>query len=655
MNKRSRKTRGLPLRLAALLLCCVCLVSVVSVSAIALEAEASPVTEETTAPTEGTPETTVPQETTCPTDPDAEIMPVPETEGTTAPTEAEETTAPVETEAPAETEETTAPSEEAKQTDPTEETKEADPTEETEAKSEADALYERLMACKTYTELEAVIKGLTEEEMLLMEQFTEEQNIALEKKMPELSVSLAETRQSQKITIKQGKTGNISTTYTVNNILDFSCAQPGVTVSGYNGRSYSVSVRSDVPVGSYLLNVTYEYTYIGFFETKTGSTSDEVTVTVESAIDKVQVYYLKTPTSNPKSNSTDQWCVEPIGDGTVNTASATWTDLDKDGKYKNVYNPTNYVLTMPEGMVKQPDGSWLLPKENYGNDYQAIFKAYQADLEAKLGVKLTLEDIEAIYLTPYKISRNNGTAPDKHIDCTISIKTKSVYTAKFWVTLPDGNVDQVDAADYKVTDPVQKTNKAPATSKYPQTMTYNGVEYTFDGWYNEAGEEVGDWPYMPNADELKDGTVNFHASYVRSTSKLTLTKTLSGNMYNANDTFTFTVDCNGVKKTYTLKQNQPQEIDVSIGARVTITENVMPGYVYKLESITPGTLIHTALPNGVMFDMPNEDVSIVINNDKTVTVDTGVLLDSLPYVLILALVAVGGVLFVRKRHNRDDD
>ncbi len=223
MNKRSRKTRGLPLRLAALLLCCVCLVSVVSVSVIALEAEASPVTEETTAPTEGTPETTVPQETTCPTDPDAEIMPVSETEETTAPTEAKETTAPVETEAPAETEETTAPSEEAEQTDPTEETKEADPTEETEAKSEADALYERLMACKTYTELEAVLNGLTEEEQALLDHFTAEQNTALETKVKELdgygAVTLAED-----FTIFQGGTQVVILKHTIKSIDSYTCS-----------------------------------------------------------------------------------------------------------------------------------------------------------------------------------------------------------------------------------------------------------------------------------------------------------------------------------------------------------------------------------------------------------------------------------------------
>lgn len=46
MNKRSRKTEGLSHRLIALLLCCVCLIAAMPISAIALEADATPVVEE---------------------------------------------------------------------------------------------------------------------------------------------------------------------------------------------------------------------------------------------------------------------------------------------------------------------------------------------------------------------------------------------------------------------------------------------------------------------------------------------------------------------------------------------------------------------------------------------------------------------------------
>ena len=63
----------------------------------------------------------------------------------------------------------------------------------------------------------------------------------------------------------------------------------------------------------------------------------------------------------------------------------------------------------------------------------------------------------------------------------------------------------------------------------------------------------------------------------------------------------------------------------------------------------------TDTTNGISFTMPSQDVTVVINNDKTVTVDTGVLLDTLPYILILGVVAVGAILLIKKRRNRDDD
>ena len=46
---------------------------------------------------------------------------------------------------------------------------------------------------------------------------------------------------------------------------------------------------------------------------------------------------------------------------------------------------------------------------------------------------------------------------------------------------------------------------------------------------------------------------------------------------------------------------------------------------------------------------------MIVENNKNDTLDTGIVLDSLPYILILAVVVVGGVLlFLRKRRNTED-
>ena len=49
-------------------------------------------------------------------------------------------------------------------------------------------------------------------------------------------------------------------------------------------------------------------------------------------------------------------------------------------------------------------------------------------------------------------------------------------------------------------------------------------------------------------------------------------------------------------------------------------------------------------------------VQIEVINERDATIDNGVLLDTLPYILILVVVAGGGVLlFLRKRKNDDDE
>ena len=47
-------------------------------------------------------------------------------------------------------------------------------------------------------------------------------------------------------------------------------------------------------------------------------------------------------------------------------------------------------------------------------------------------------------------------------------------------------------------------------------------------------------------------------------------------------------------------------------------------------------------------------VDIVVTNTKNANIDTGIVLDSLPYVLILALAGTGGLLLIKKGRRRRD-
>lgn len=135
---------------------------------------------------------------------------------------------------------------------------------------------------------------------------------------------------------------------------------------------------------------------------------------------------------------------------------------------------------------------------------------------------------------------------------------------------------------------------------------------------------------------------------------LTVKKTLSGNMYNENDTFEFTVKFGDTEEKFSLGNNGSKTISVPVGAVVTVTE--VPGdYTYALSAVSPTTLAYTGVSNGISFTMPEENVTVVVNNSNNETITTGVLVDSLPYILILAVVvAVGVLVFIRRRRERDD-
>lgn len=397
--------------------------------------------------------------------------------------------------------------------------------------------------------------------------------------------------------------------------------------------------------------ITHYYTYSG----QKYSESYEVTVT-GGGEEGAQVYYLKTPTSNPDSNETNQWGAN-VGTAKVNTDGAIWTNN------RNIFSPSAYVISWPDGTAHHNGASWLMPKGTYENHYRAIYDAYKAKLEQELGVTLEYADIEAIYLTPYKISRNNSTNPDKHIDCTISVKTKSVFAAVFWVTDPDGTVRQVDAKNYKSGAEVQKT-----TVSVEQSKTVNGVTYVFDGWYNEAGEKVSEerWPYTPDETELSDGTVNFYAKYIPQNVSVEVSKNVTGGLGDRTKDFGFEVTVTGSGSDlkfkigdteytgaadFTLRDGQAVTLSVPAGAEVIVTEAD-----YTSEKYTTSYAVNGSSPivgNAAAIDSVSADGGrISFINHKDVIPDTGLRLRSMPYILMFIFAAVGGFLLISRRKHR---
>ena len=107
---------------------------------------------------------------------------------------------------------------------------------------------------------------------------------------------------------------------------------------------------------------------------------------------------------------------------------------------------------------------------------------------------------------------------------------------------------------------------------------------------------------------------------------------------------------------------------VQAGDTVTIEEAGAKDYETTAQIYGPGrtellnqTLDTSTTGKSITITITEEmiklnEIEIIVTNHRDGEIDNGVLLDTLPYILILVVVAGGGVLlFLRKRKNDDDE
>lgn len=235
---------------------------------------------------------------------------------------------------------------------------------------------------------------------------------------------------------------------------------------------------------------------------------------------------------------------------------------------------------------------------------------------------------------------------------------------------------------------------------------------------DENATAITQWPHNVKAEDLNsERVVNFYAHYKKATSNVTITKEVKGLLGDTTNPFTFNVsitkkdgsDCsegvtakrdNGetvdLKNNFPLKHKETVTLEnVPIGATITVTEET-PGAHYKVSAnghdgeqsgSGPVTFTYVAVANtptttandtgeaALMLLSMEEDTAVdadgdpvayaagtkVTNNAITVInrcdlmPDTGVLLDTLPYIVILAVVAGGVALLMLRKHRKEDD
>ena len=113
-----------------------------------------------------------------------------------------------------------------------------------------------------------------------------------------------------------------------------------------------------------------------------------------------------------------------------------------------------------------------------------------------------------------------------------------------------------------------------------------------------------------------------------------------------------TTDWSGNKATVTVKVKNGTTVELKnlpVGVSYTVAEAAYNDYT---TSYTQNGTDMTGAPTSIRA---NETDTVVIKNHKDTTVDTGVIISNLPYILILAAVAAGLVLFAAGKKRRADE
>ena len=229
------------------------------------------------------------------------------------------------------------------------------------------------------------------------------------------------------------------------------------------------------------------------------------------------------------------------------------------------------------------------------------------------------------------------------------------------------------------------TVKEPTT--YPPTKEIDGVKYRFVGWYNN--EKLTGNPVDFNSLVINKNMI-FWAKYEPEASSITISKTVTGLLGDTNREFQFnlcvktTLDTNNV--TYSKTTVNGTTVTGTLSSPINDVKTQMDddGYTYKY----PFTLKHGEsvtfenLPVGTYrieedeadhyetkytigsteisgrtatVELKSTPQTVAFTNHCDLLPDTGVLLDTLPYIVILAVVVGGGILLMLRKRRKNDD
>lgn len=210
-----------------------------------------------------------------------------------------------------------------------------------------------------------------------------------------------------------------------------------------------------------------------------------------------------------------------------------------------------------------------------------------------------------------------------------------------------------------------------ATPKYPKTKEVGNITYRLYGWYTDEA--------CTNEFNFATMTINtdttFYAKYVPASANLTVTKTVTGKLGDTNKAFTFTItkadgaSANIIDANVEISEADRAKVEWKGNGQFTLKDGAsitfknLPSGEYKVieDSYThyeTSYVVDSKTPeNGqeARVTIGTDAKTLAFTNHCTLFPDTGVLLDTLPYIVILAVVAGGvALLMLRKRRKEDD-
>lgn len=356
----------------------------------------------------------------------------------------------------------------------------------------------------------------------------------------------------------------------------------------------------------------------------------------ESLPKEIQKEIEKDPTkANNVGTYTIEW-YEVVAVGGANTG--------KNGEDGDWTGEENYKPTYTKGIYKSPITSVSDKKMTYHLDGLIVLHD-----TTHINVKFMVQDVGK---DTFALVRDYGgafTVPEGSTSISLS------------------NIDRPD-----VLRAGQTEADCPATKE-----TADGTVYKFEGWYTDKNF-TSESKFNFTEDTISADTT-FYAKYVPASANLTVTKTVTGKLGDTNKAFTFTITkADGTSANITDANVEISEADsakvewlrngkftLKDGASI-IFKNLPSGEYKVIEEDYSGEKYDTSWQIGTDGEVyeKNSTATVTIGtteqtvhftNHRTLEPDLGVLLDTLPYIVILAVVAGGVALLMLRKHRKEDD